>query len=101
MSDRPVSRRSRLTASRTAALSRAQSRSYHDRISAPKHTRGVFGLKYRSKAAHERYKADYLRFKRSLQPFADQPHRSSPLRARRYSASFSFRPPLITKPSRS
>jgi len=47
------------------------SRSYRDTVSNNGSIRGVVGIKYKDQAAYNRYKSSYLRFKRSLQQFAD------------------------------
>ena len=47
------------------------SRSYQDTVSNNGSVRWVVGIKYKNQAAYNRYKRSYLRFKSSLEQFAD------------------------------
>ncbi|EIC19833.1 hypothetical protein [Thiorhodovibrio frisius] len=46
-------------------------RSYQDTVSNGGSVRWVVGIKYSSQAAYNRYKSSYLKFKRSLEQYAD------------------------------
>jgi hypothetical protein len=46
-------------------------RSYADTVDAAQNTRTVFGFRYPNKAAYERWRPAYLKFKQSLQQYAD------------------------------
>lgn len=46
-------------------------RSYQDTVSSGGSVRWVVGIKYASQAAFDRYRSDYLKFKGSLQQYAD------------------------------
>ena len=52
----------------------AKDQSYHKRFEdeiTTYNTRTVFGIIYRNQKAYERYRPDYLKFKESLEQFAD------------------------------
>ncbi len=49
----------------------SKTRSYHEIVSADKSTVKIFGIEYEDKESYDKYKADYVKFKKSLQQFAD------------------------------
>jgi hypothetical protein len=49
----------------------SKTRSYHEIVSADKSTVKIFGIEYDDKKSYDKYKAEYLKFKKSLQQFAD------------------------------